>query len=76
MEHAKKKLTPVQRLGINEKMFELAYIIVTTNRNEEDIRKETNNCINPYEILQTRKISHVISPPYGEFFVKTCNNII
>ena len=50
MEHTKKKLTPVQRLGINEKIFELAYNIVTTNRNEEDIRKEIKKemkkCIN------------------------------
>ena len=46
MNNAIQRLTPLQRISINEKMFELAYKIVTEQKKEEDIRnaieKETN----------------------------------
>ena len=52
MENAFDRLTPVQQLGINEAMFELAYYIVTTHKKEEDIHKAIKNETENYQNLK------------------------
>lgn len=45
MDNAIQRLTPLQRISINDKMFELAYKIVTEHKKEDirnAIKKETN----------------------------------
>ena len=53
MDNAFDRLTPIQRLGVNRKMFELAYVIVTTHKDEENIRKIVEKKVNELLANQT-----------------------
>lgn len=55
----------MQQLGINREMFKLAYIIVTTYTDKEDIKKtidkETEQCTNlRADLMRYCKLAHSV----------------
>ena len=65
MESAFERLTRMQQLGINREMFKLAYIIVTTYTDKEDIKKtidkETEQCTNlRADLMRYCKLAHSV----------------